>query len=143
MPGTVDQMIERLRAQSGAAIPSADLLIDAAYDELIEDAIESKHIGRGVIDGVECEHLAYRTPEVDWQIWIEMGARPLPRKYVITSKTLTGSPQYTVRFRNWRTDPPVGADAFAFSPPEGARKVAADTMAQVDEVPAGVAMAGR
>ena len=42
-----------------------------------EDAnvIDAKHIGRGVIDGVECEHLAFRNLDTDWQIWIEAGAR--------------------------------------------------------------------
>ena len=50
--------------------------------------IEAKHIGRGVIDGVECEHLAFRNQDVDWQLWVQVGAKPIPCKYVITSKAV-------------------------------------------------------
>ena len=91
-----------------------------------------------MIDGVECEHLAFRTPEVDWQLWVEVGPRPIPRKYVITSKTVTGAPQYTVRVKEWRTDAPTGGSLFTFRPPQGSIKVAAEALKQLDEVPAGV-----
>jgi len=50
------------------------------------------------------EHLAFRGAETDWQIWIDIGARPVPRKYIITSKTLAGAPQYTLRIKDWKTD---------------------------------------
>jgi hypothetical protein len=134
-PGTVGQLIDRLRVQSGAAVPAADLII-GTYQDLMDDVTDAKHIGRGVVDGVECEHLAFRTREVDWQIWIALGAKPLPLKYVITTKAVAGAPQYTVRFRNWRTVAQVAADSFTFKPPAGARKVAPETLV-VDEVPNG------
>ena len=53
------------------------------------------YIGRGVVDGVEYEHLAARNLDTDWQIWIELGERPVPRKYVITSKTVAAAPPST------------------------------------------------
>ena len=82
---------------------------------------------------------ASRVPrrEVDWQIWIEVGPQPIPRKYVITSRAVTGAPQYTLRIKEWRMDPQVAASAFAFSPPAGAQKVDFKTLAHIDEVPAG------
>src|SRR5215475_13694356 len=104
VPGTVDQMIETLQARSGVGLPGTDLLLSNAFDVLTSSAIEGRHIGQGVVDGVECEHLAFRTPDADWQIWIESGAKPVPRKYVITSKALAGAPQYTLRIRDWKTD---------------------------------------
>ena len=93
-PGTVDQVIDTLQAHTGAAMPGTDLLLTHSYDELMADVIDAEHIGQGVVDGVECEHLAFRGIDTDWQIWIEKGARPVPHKYVITSKTLAGAPQY-------------------------------------------------
>jgi hypothetical protein len=104
------------------------------------DVVESAHIGIGVIDGVECEHLAFRNLDTDWQIWIEAGARPIPRKYVITSKGVAGAPQYTLRIKEWRTD--VAADAFAFKPAQGAKKVALGDLTDIDEVPQGIVTAG-
>src|SRR5262249_46310231 len=84
-PGTVDQMIDAVQARSGIAMPGTDLLLSSSYDELTASALDGKHVGQGVIDGVECEHLAFRTPDTDWQIWIEASDKPVPRKYVITS----------------------------------------------------------
>ncbi|HVI64522.1 MAG TPA: DUF2092 domain-containing protein [Bradyrhizobium sp.] len=90
-----------------------DLLLTNAYDELMANVLDAKHIGQGVVDGVECEHLAFRGTDTDWQIWIETGARPIPRKYVITSKTLAGAPQY---IKDWNTDAIADANAFVFKP---------------------------
>src|ERR1700722_10122061 len=137
--GTVDEVIDTLQAHTGAAMPGTDLFLTHSYDELMANVIDAEHIGQGVVDGVECEHLAFRGVDTDWQIWIEKGARPVPRKYVITSKTLAGAPQYTLRIKDWKTDPIADADAFAFKPPEGATKVSLDSdiMMEFDEVPVG------
>jgi hypothetical protein len=140
LPGTVDQMIEAIQTRSGVGMPGTDLLLSNSYDELTASAIDGKHIGQGVVDGVECEHLAFRGPETDWQIWIETGARPVPHKYVITSKTLAGAPQYTLRIKDWKTDAVADADTFAFKPPAGATKVDLDSsvVVEFDELPPGI-----
>lgn len=137
--GTVDQLVDLLQAKSGVAMPGTDLLLSNAYDVLMSSVIQSQHIGQGMIDGVECEHLAFRGADIDWQIWIESGARPLPRKYVITSKAVTGAPQYTLRLKDWKTDAVVDADTFVFKPPAGVTKVDLDSgaMAEFDEIPPG------
>ena len=139
LPGTVDQMIDAVQARSGVGMPGTDLLLSNSYEELMASATEGEHIGQGVVDGVECEHLAFRGPDTDWQIWIETGARPVPHKYVITSKTLAGAPQYTLRIKDWKTDAFPDADTFSFKPPAGATKVDLDSsaMAEFDELPPG------
>jgi hypothetical protein len=137
--GSIDQLVARLRNEFGVAIPGADMLLSGAYEELTKDVLDAKHIGRGVIDGVECDHLAFRNNDVDWQIWIEIGSRPIPRKYVITTKAVTGAPQYTLRIKDWKTDVQVPADAFAFKPPADGKKVDFGALSGIDEVPPGVA----
>jgi hypothetical protein len=135
MPGTVDQMITAMRAGHGVAMPFGDFLLSNSYDVLIADVLEAKHIGRGVIDGVECEHLAFRNGETDWQVWVEVGPRPMPRKIVITSKTMAAAPQYSVRIKSWKTDVAPAAGTFAFVPPAGAKKLAPDALIDLDELP--------
>src|SRR5947207_280442 len=139
LAGTVDQLIDLLQAKSGAAMPGTDLLLSNAYDELMSNVVLAQHIGQGVVDGVECEHLAFRSTDTDWQIWIESGARPVPRKYVITSKTVAGAPQYTLSIKDWKTDAIADADAVVFKPPAGVTKVDLDSgaMAEFDELPPG------
>ena len=138
--GTVDQVLGRLRDEYFVEAPGADLLLSNAYETLTENVIDAKHIGHGVIDGVECEHLAFRTADTDWQIWIEIGQRPIPRKYVITSKGTTAAPQYTLRIKEWKTDAAIAANAFTFTPPANAKKLDFKELAQIDEVPDGTIM---
>ena len=137
-PGTVDQLVSKLRSDFGVDAPGADLLLTRSFDELTSDVIDARHIGLGVIDGIECQHLAFRGSETDWQIWIEAGPNPIPRKYVITSKTMTGGPQYTLRIKDWKTNVQLAADAFTLKPAADAKMVDISKLSGIDEVPAGV-----
>jgi len=131
--GTVDQLIDRLREKFSVALPGADLLMANVYDTLMSDVISGAHIGEGVIGGVECEHLAFRGQDTDWQIWIQKGDRPIPRQYVITSKAVAAAPQYTVVIRDWKTD--QQDTNFTFAPPAGATKVDVAALPHIDEIP--------
>lgn len=142
-PGSLAQLITSIRDRTDAALPGVDLFAANAYTELTSDLTSAQHIGRGVINGVECEHLAFRTPDTDWQLWVQLGPKPIPRKYVITSKQVTGAPQYTVQINDWQSDVPVADSSFSFIPPAGAKKVAAAELKQLNEVPQGAAMAAR
>jgi hypothetical protein len=142
-PGTVDQLINALRAGHGVALPGADLLLTNPYDVLVADVEEAKHIGRGVIDGLECEHLAFRNFDTDWQLWVEVGKTPIPRKMVITSKTLSSGPQYTVRVKSWKTGVKPARDAFTFAPPAGAKKLDPTDLIDLDELPQGAPRGGK
>ncbi|WP_046862761.1 DUF2092 domain-containing protein [Microvirga massiliensis] len=142
VPGSPDEVVHRLRTVHFVELPGADLLAANAYERLTEEVLDAKHIGRGVVDGVECEHLAFRNPETDWQLWVETGERPVPRKYVITSKTVAQAPQYTLHIKELRTDVKSGPDAFAFTAPDGVKQVALDALGDIDEVPPGIPAGG-
>jgi hypothetical protein len=133
--GTTDQLIDVMRDTYGVVAPGADLLLTNSFDVMVADVIDGMVIGKGVIDGVECDHLAFRGVETDWQVWIESGAKPIPRKYVITSKGVAEAPQYTLRIKEWKTD--VAADAFAFKADSSAKKIVISDLGDVDEVPQG------
>jgi hypothetical protein len=138
--GTVDHLIDVLREEHGVVAPGADLLLPHAAEVMTADVLDGVVVGKGVIDGVECDHLAFRGIDTDWQIWIESGAKPIPRKYVITSKGVAEAPQYTLRIKEWKTDVP--ADAFAFKPDPSATKIAENELFDIDEVPQGTSKPG-
>jgi hypothetical protein len=140
--GSFDEVVDRLRSQGQIELPGADLLLSKPYEELTAGVLEAKHIGRGVVEGVECEHLAFRNLDTDWQIWVEVGERPVPRKYVITSKAVGAAPQYTLRLRDWKTGDSPASDAFAFKPPAGASGVTITLLQDIDDIPAGVVPGG-
>jgi hypothetical protein len=122
-PGTVDQLIDTLQDKYNVPAPGADLLMTNSYDELMQDVYDSKDLGSGVINGVECDSLAFRKNDVDWQIWIAQGDHPYPCKFVITSKLERGDPQYTIQFGDWKFGNDVAADDFAFKNATGAKPV--------------------
>ena len=133
--GTIDQLVDTLRDKYHRPVPGADLLMSNIHDQLMPEVTNAKDLGSGVIDGVECDHLAFRTKDVDWQIWIAQGERPYPCRYVITSPQVSRAPAYTIDLRGWKTDA-VSPASFAFKAPANARKLNPGELKDFDELPA-------
>lgn len=134
-PGTLDQLIDALREKYHRPLPGADLLLSNVYDELMPDVVDLKDLGSGIVGGTECDHLAFRTKEVDWQIWIAQGDKPYPCRYVITAKQVAQSPQYSIQIRDWKAGADVATDDFSFDNAAGAKKVDLDKLTDFDELP--------
>jgi hypothetical protein len=127
-PGTIDRLVDTLRDKYGRPLPAADLLMSNPYDELMSEVTDIKDLGSGVVGGVECDTFAFRTEQVDWQIWIAQGEQPYPCRYVISSKGMKLSPQYTIQVRNWQAGGTIADDTFTFSNPTGASKIELDAL---------------
>ena len=133
-PGAIEVAIDALRVETGLELSGADLLYADAYAGLVTDVTSGAHYGTAYVDGVECFHLAFRAAKVDWQIWIQTGAKPLPMKYVITTKWMTGAPEYSVRFSDWNTQPAIPAGRFGFVPPAGVQRLESLQVNEIGEV---------
>jgi len=119
---SIDEAVDAAR-NLGFDAPGADLLAAHPLDNPTTDMTSGAHIGMTFIDGVEVNQLAFRGTDVDWQLWVTAGDKPLPLRYVVTTKGLPGAPQYTLQLRNWNTAPPIDAARFTFVPPAGAKKL--------------------
>ena len=122
-PDTLEGMLDFARTKLDIVAPAGDLLYKNAYDNLMDGVTDSFVVGKAVIEGVVCDHLAFRAPHVDLQIWIQQGAQPLPRKVVITTRDLVNAPQFAVTVTKWNLKPTFNAQTFTFTPPAGAKKV--------------------
>ena len=134
--GSIDRLVDALRDKHHRPVPAADLLMSDPYKELMREVIDVKDLGSGVVRGVECDHLAFRTKEVDWQIWIAQGDRPYPCRYVITSKKVTGAPQYTIDITGWKAGSDVASDGFSLEIPANAKKLTPTQIRELDDIPA-------
>jgi hypothetical protein len=134
IPGSIDHLVDELKDKYARPLPAADLLITNSYDELMANVVDVKDLGSGVIGGTECDHLAFRKKDVDWQIWIAQGARPYPCRYVITSKLVTDGPEYSIQIRDWKTGNEVGSSGFSFNAPPGARQVDVKDLKKMKEM---------
>ena len=135
VPGTLDHLVDELKDTYNRPLPAADLLLSNSYDALMAEVVDVKDLGSGVIGGVECDYLAFRTSEVDWQIWVAQGQHPYPYRYVITSKMVNGGPQYTVQTRDWKTGGEVAATDYSFKNLTKADKVELKDLKGTDALP--------
>jgi hypothetical protein len=119
-PTTIDQALEAVRSNTDLDLPAADLLYPDPASGLLTDVQSGTYLGRDDIDGVPCDHLAFRARKVDWQLWVRSGDTPVPVKYVITTKWVTGAPQYSLHLTHWNLRPQLDAQRFEFTPPKGA-----------------------
>lgn len=120
-PDSVRKLVGGL-LDAGVEMPAIDVLYQAARGTLTEDVRGGVLVGDSNIDGVDCDHLAFRQPTVDWQLWVEKGARPLPRKIVITTRYAVGDPQFQSVLR-WNLQPKIDASTFVFTAPKGANEI--------------------
>lgn len=144
IPGTVDQLIDELKDKYGLPLPAADLLTTDAYNELMQEVYDSKDLGSGVINGTECDSLAFRKDEVDFQIWVAQGAEPYPCRLVITSTGVRNAPAYNVQFRDWKTGDAVAKQDFVFTNASNAELIdVKEIKDKVGDLPENFVMGGR
>ena len=110
VPDTIDKMFDYIETVLKSSQPLADLL-DNDLSHLAELPLSGSYIGVAYLDGIACDHLAFR------------GEKPLIQKMVITYRQIAGEPQYTARLIACDIQPNISDDLFHFSPPEGARQI--------------------
>ena len=123
VPPKLDDALDFLAREYGISSPVADVLYSDPYAILTENILTGTYIGRSVVRGVPTHHLAFTQENIDWQLWIEDGGIPVPRKAVITYKNVTSSPQFTVWLSDWNFAPGLADSLFEFLPPDGAHQV--------------------
>jgi hypothetical protein len=122
-PGTVDGALVYLVRDLQVTIPLARLFTTTLPQQM-EKIVESvAYVETDPLFDVPVDHIAARTAEVDFQVWIAKGEHPLPRRVIITYKNAPGQPQFWADFSDWNLAPQVSADRFVFIPPKGAEKI--------------------
>jgi hypothetical protein len=133
-PPTIEGMLDFAREKLDIVAPAGDLVSEDAFSILMEDVTTAFVVGKAVVDGVVCNHLAFRNPDTDFQIWIEDGGQPLIHKMVITSADVAGEPDFSVLLTSWNLEPEFGEGFFTFVPPAEAMKI--DFLPKTDHAPA-------
>lgn len=123
VPPEIGAALDTLFAESGFSAPAADLVYPDPYGTLIGSVETGLLVGRHPVDGTPCHHLAFTQETIDWQVWIEDGPRPLPRRLIITHKDEPGAPQYSATLSHWDLHPSLSETHFRFHPPAGADKI--------------------
>ena len=120
-PDTIGKLVEKL-LNAGIEMPMIDMLYSVHHESLTEAVTGGVLVGDSNVDGTDCDHLAFRQPKIDWQLWVEQGDKPVPRKMVITTRYEVGDPQYQVTMR-WNLKPKIDASTFTFKPEKGVNEI--------------------
>lgn len=123
VPSTIDTALDAVFEQTGFVVPLADFLYADVYGRLMESVQRGVYLGIHAVGDVACHHLSFEQETVDWQLWIDAGELPLPRKLVIAYKTEDEVPQYAVTIQKWNLKADVPEDLFRFQSPEGATRI--------------------
>jgi hypothetical protein len=134
MTGSVEAVIEELRSEYGLSAPAADLLSSNPYEIMMSNVTDVKDLGSGVIGGKECDHLAFRTEDTDWEIWIAQGDEPHPCRFTITSKMMAQAPSYTIVVKDWKTGEAVAADDFQLNTGDASETTISELSSGLDEI---------
>ena len=122
-PATIEEALDHALEAFDLRAPLSDLVYRNLYDTLISNIESGFYVGQHTVAGVSSHHLAFRQEDIDWQVWIEDGERPLPRKIVITRKRVAGAPQFTALLSDWQLSPGLPDNLFTFSPPDEAARI--------------------
>ena len=121
-PPTIGELINVVREKFDMELPLVDLFLWGGPQASANKITEATDFGPGDVEGTTCERYAFRQPGLDWQVWIQSGDHPLPRKLVLTTTTDEARPQH-VSILTWNLAPSYNDAAFVFDPPAGAQKI--------------------
>ncbi len=122
-PDTITKMLDFVVEEYGLTLPLADVLVKDSYTSLTANVQTGRYIGLHNVGGTPCHHLAFRQEAIDWQIWIDAGKTPVPRKLVITYKNEPGHPSYSATLDEWDLSPKIPPGRFEFKAPAKAKKI--------------------
>lgn len=121
-PDTISSLADALEDKYGLMLPAIDLFRWGTDESDIAAITGAMNVGSAIVDGTTCEHYAFRQEDIDWQLWIQKGDYPLPRKLVISTKTDDARPQHSATYV-WDLAPSFNDAAFTFDAPPGALRV--------------------
>ncbi len=131
-PSSLRELGDTLQQKFGIEMPLRDLFLwgtDRAPTKGITSAVD---LGPAEVEGTTVQHYAFRQGNVDWQLWIQNGDYPLPRKMVITTRDDEARPDYSAVL-SWNLAPSFNNEAFVFYPPPSAKRI---VIARIDSATA-------
>ena len=123
--GNFEELVERIRVEYDIALPIWELLSRDGTGRILNGLEAAAYLGETRLAGRPAHHLAFATYDQDWQVWISTDeANPVIYSLVGTNPYEQGWPQYRAYFHDWDFAPAFEDDAFTFSPPDDAIRMA-------------------
>jgi hypothetical protein len=122
--GTIEGMLKEAVGRLGIDLPLADFLSEAPNKAFLTGVTAGRVVNTVTIDGAPYDHLFFsQPPGIELELWLSKNEQSLPRRLIVTYRSLPGEPNFIAQFSDWNFNiHPADAD-FAFQPPTGATQV--------------------
>jgi hypothetical protein len=122
-PATNREVLDLAYQTYGIRLPLEDLFRWNDPNSIRIDDLKSGYkLGTATLGGVATDHYVFREEAIDWEVWIQQGDQPVPRKMVIIDRTDPAHPTFIARL-NWKVNPPLTDADFAFAPTKDQKRI--------------------
>jgi hypothetical protein len=121
--GSIDKALDAVEERTGTDFPLSDLLSDDPGGSVLAGVTLGGQVGTSTIGGVRCSHFSFEAPDMEFELWLEDNERSLPRRFVVTHRSVPGWPIFIAEISNWDFSIQAPDSEFEFQPPVGVAKV--------------------
>ena len=135
--GTIDGMLKEAVGRLGVDFPLADFLSEAPSKAFLSGVTSGRVVNTVTIDGAPYDHLFFfQPPGIELELWLSKNEQSLPRRLIVTYRTLPGQPNFIAEFSDWNLNINPSDSDFVFQPPAGATQVELKPVAAAAPAPA-------
>jgi hypothetical protein len=119
--GTLEDVLHSASQRFGVDFPLADFLANDPAKAFLHDVIAGNVVGTVMIDGIPCLHMIFiQPPGIELELWAENNKKAVPRRLIVTYRSLPGEPRFIALMSNWKLGIQPADSEFSFPPPKGA-----------------------
>ncbi len=123
VPDSIDAMLDRVAAMHNLRLPLSNLAYSDPCLRLRKQILFGTYVGVNDVNGVACEHLAFSSRDIDFQLWLDRSAKPVPRKIVINYRTEPGAPEFIAVLSDWKFPKHIPNTRFRPQVPKDAKRI--------------------
>jgi hypothetical protein len=113
--------------------PFADVLYSDVYARVTKDLTHAYWVDKSTVADVECDHLAFAGPGIEWQIWVGPEKEPMPRRLAVTYLSMERQPRFMITFSDWKLNRELPAKRFDFKKPADAKLIEFHPLMRTDQ----------
>ncbi|WP_324094661.1 DUF2092 domain-containing protein [Candidatus Binatus sp.] len=123
VPSSIDTMLDQVEQTQHLTLPLSNLAYSDPCSRIRKQIIFGSYIGVNDVNGVDCDHVAFSSRNIDLQLWLDRSGKPVPRKIVINYRTEPGSPEYIAVLSDWKFPKQISDNRFSPHLPKDAKRI--------------------
>ena len=102
---SIDATLDMVEERYGYSLPLADILYSDVYAAQEPYMLSAAYLGERMIMNTALDHVSVESIGADWQVWMDAGDTPIPRRLVMQFVETDGQPEYMLTFHRVEIDP--------------------------------------